>query len=229
MKSESVGVIVAVNLASWVQSVPSLAAGYHLELLASVEARRTQETVYPAMERVFYALERTPFEKVQVIVVGQDPYHGPGQADGLAFSVPEGIVAPPSLRNIFQEIARDVYAGAPPLFSTDLGRWADQGVLLLNTSLTVAANKPGSHRGLGWEALTDDIIAALSQRRTGLVFMLWGAHAQSKRILIDGQRHLILQAPHPSPLAAYRGFFGCGHFSKANAFLRVHGGQEILW
>ena len=217
------------GLAGWLDAVPLLAAGYHLEMLDTVAARRAQETVYPAPERVFYALERTPFGAVRVVLVGQDPYHGPGQADGLAFSVPEGVPAPPSLRNIFKEIARDVYGGAPPLFSTDLTRWADQGVLLLNTYLTVAAGKPGSHRRLGWEALTDGIIAAVNERCMGLVFMLWGAHAQSKRGLIDGERHLILDAPHPSPLSAHRGFFGCGHFSQANAYLRAQGRREIVW
>jgi len=217
------------RLGDWVQAAPLLAAGYHLDVLAAVAARREQEAVYPAEERVFYALERTPFAAVQVIIVGQDPYHGAGQADGLAFSVPEGVAAPPSLRNIFREVARDVYAGAPPSFSTDLTRWADQGVLLLNTILTVAMGKPGSHRGLGWEALTDDILMALNGQREGLVFMLWGAHAQARRALMDGQRHLILEAPHPSPLAAHRGFFGCGHFSRANAYLRAHGKRAICW
>lgn len=217
------------QLVGWLDAVPLLAAGYHLQVLAAIAAQRQHETIYPASERIFYALERTPFDAVQVVLVGQDPYHGAGQADGLAFSVPEGVPAPPSLRNIFKEIARDVYAGAPPSFSTDLSRWADQGVLLLNTTLTVAAGKPGSHRGLGWEQLTDAIIEALNAQRLGLVFMLWGAHAQSKRALIDGARHLILEASHPSPLAAHRGFFGCGHFSRANAYLRAQGRQEIVW
>ncbi len=217
------------GLAGWLDAVPLLADGYHLEMLDTVAARRAQETVYPAPERVFYALERTPFDAVRVVLVGQDPYHGPGQADGLAFSVPEGVPAPPSLRNIFKEIVQEVYGGASPSFSTDLTRWADQGVLLLNTYLTVAAGKPGSHRRLGWEVLTDGMIAALNERRTGLVFMLWGAHAQSKRGLIDGERHLILEAPHPSPLSAHRGFFGCGHFSQANAYLRAQGRREIVW
>lgn len=214
---------------SWLRATPLFETGIHLRLLDAVAARRAQETVYPAAERVFYALERTPFEKVRVVIVGQDPYHGPGQADGLAFSVPEGIAAPPSLRNIFQEIARDIYAGAAPHFSTDLTRWAEQGVLLLNAVLTVAAKKPGSHRRLGWEALTDGILAALSERREGLVFMLWGAYAQSKRGLIAESRHLILEAPHPSPLSAYRGFLGCGHFSRANAYLRARNEREIVW
>lgn len=213
----------------WMGAVPLLGAGYHHQVLVAAEQLRVRETVYPAAARVFYALERTSFDAVRVVLVGQDPYHGPGQADGLAFSVPEGVPAPPSLRNIFREAAWDVYRGAPPVFSTDLTRWAEQGVLLLNTYLTVAAGRPGSHRRLGWQLLTDDIIRALSARRAGLVFMLWGAHAQSKRALIDGARHLILEAPHPSPLSAYRGFFGCGHFSKANAYLRARGGREMVW
>ncbi|MBN1919863.1 MAG: uracil-DNA glycosylase [Anaerolineae bacterium] len=216
-------------LDGWRDTTPLFEAGLHLQLLDAVAARREQEIVYPAVERIFYALERTPFEKVRVVIVGQDPYHGPGQADGLAFSVPEGMPAPPSLRNIFREVARDIYAGAAPQFSTDLTRWADQGVLLLNAVLTVAAGRPGSHRCLGWETLTDGIIAALSEQREGLVFMLWGAYAQSKRVLIAEHGHLVLEAPHPSPLSAYRGFLGCGHFSRANAWLRAHNGWEITW
>lgn len=214
---------------TWLQEVPLLAAGYHLQMMTALEDIWAQGGLYPSRERVFFAMQRVPFDQVQVAVLGQDPYHGPGQADGLAFSVPEGVPSPPSLRNIFREIASDVYEGTPPPFSTDLKRWADQGVLLLNTTLTVLAGKPGSHRAIGWEALTDDIVRALSNKRTGLVFMLWGTHAQSKRRLLDPHRHLILEAPHPSPLAAYRGFFGCRHFTRANAYLRSKGASGILW
>jgi uracil-DNA glycosylase len=178
---------------------------------------------------VLRALEAIPFGAVRVVIVGQDPYHGDGQADGLAFSVAEEVQAPPSLRNIFREIADDIYGGDPPDLSTDLSRWAEQGVLLLNASLTVEAGKAGSHRKLGWMRLTDAIIKCLSAQRRHLVFMLWGRFAQSKVPLIDDGRHLILEAPHPSPLSAYRGFFGCGHFSRANAYLVEHGRTPITW
>jgi uracil-DNA glycosylase len=198
-------------------------------MLEKVKAFRKLHTIYPPEDRVFYALQRTPFDAVKVVIVGQDPYHGPCQAHGLAFSVPEGIKAPPSLRNIFREVAEDVYNGELPSDSTDLSRWAEQGVLLLNASLTVEAGAAGSHADLGWTALTDAIIAQLSERRDHLVFLLWGRYAQSKKPLIDAQRHLVLTAPHPSPLSAYRGFFGCRHFSQANAYLEAHGRAPIAW
>ncbi len=213
----------------WEMRVPLMAAGYHRSLAALVDALRRIATIYPAPERVFYALQMTPFDAVRVVIVGQDPYHGPGQADGMAFSVPEGVEAPPSLRNIFKEVQRDVYNGEPRAFSTDLTRWAKQGVLLLNASLTVEAHKAASHKALGWHALTDRIIAQLSASREHLVFLLWGNHAQSKKPLIDAARHLILEAPHPSPLSAHRGFFGCGHFSQTNAYLVAHGSAPIVW
>ena len=217
------------SLETWETRVPLMAAGYHRDLVEKVDAQRQITTIYPAPERVFYTLEMTPFDAVRVVIVGQDPYHGPGQADGMAFSVPDDVKAPPSLRNIFKEVQRDVYNGQEKAFSTDLTRWARQGVLLLNASLTVEAHKAASHRDLGWHRLTDQIIAQLSVAREHLVFVLWGNHAQSKRPLIDGDRHLILEAPHPSPLSAYRGFFGCGHFSQANAYLVAHGGTPIIW
>ncbi len=217
------------SLETWETRVPLMAAGYHRDLVAEVDALRQTATIYPAPERVFYALRVTPFEAVRVVIVGQDPYHGPGQADGMAFSVPEGVEAPPSLRNIFKEVQRDVYGGAPRAFSNDLTRWARQGVLLLNVSLTVEARKAASHKDLGWRALTDQIIAQLSLGRERLVFLLWGSHAQSKKPLIDAERHLILEAPHPSPLSAHRGFFGCGHFSQTNAYLIAHGSAPIVW
>ncbi len=206
-----------------------MAAGYHRDLVAKANALRQTTTIYPASERVFYALRVTPFEAVRVVIVGQDPYHGPGQADGMAFSVPEDVKAPPSLRNIFKEVQRDVYDGQPQPFTNDLTRWAGQGMLLLNASLTVEAHKAASHKDLGWHALTDQIIAQLSANREHLVFLLWGSHAQSKTPLIDAARHLILEAPHPSPLSAHRGFFGCGHFSQANADLVAHGSAPIVW
>jgi uracil-DNA glycosylase len=217
------------SLETWETRVPLLAEGYHREMLATVDELRQTTTIYPPPGRVFYALAMTPFHAVRVVIVGQDPYHGPGQADGLAFSVPEVVKAPPSLRNIFKEVQRDVYDGQPRSFSTDLTRWAKQGVLLLNASLTVEAGKAASHRDLGWHRLTDQIIAQLSAGRESLVFMLWGSHAQSKRPLIAAPRHLVLEAPHPSPLSAHRGFFGCGHFSQANAYLVAHGHAPIVW
>ncbi|MFN2110612.1 MAG: uracil-DNA glycosylase [Anaerolineae bacterium] len=217
------------SLETWEARVPLMAAGYHRDLDEKVDELRQTATVYPPPERVFYALKMTPFDAVRVVIVGQDPYHGPGQADGMAFSVPEGVKAPPSLRNIFKEVQRDVYDGQEKAFTTDLTRWAKQGVLLLNASLTVEARKAASHKDLGWHRLTDQIIAQLSATREHLVFMLWGNHAQSKRPLIDTARHLVLEAPHPSPLSAYRGFFGCGHFSQANAYLVAHGYEPIVW
>jgi uracil-DNA glycosylase len=216
-------------LETWREAVPLMGRGYHEDLLARVNAERGTETIYPPEGRVLAALQMTPFDRVKVVIVGQDPYHGDGQADGLAFSVPEPVKAPPSLRNIFKEIARDVYDGEDRNFSTDLSRWAVQGVLLLNASLTVRAGEAGSHRGLGWERLTDGIIAQLSDRRDHLVFMLWGNFARAKAALIDEARHLVLEAPHPSPLSAYRGFFGCGHFSRANAYLAEHDRGPITW
>ena len=224
-----------VSLETWQAHVPLMAAGYHQELVAKVDALRQTATIFPPPERIFYALAATPFDAVQVVIVGQDPYHGPGQANGMAFSVPDGVKQPPSLRNIFKEIADDVYSGDPPPFTTDLSRWAKQGVLLLNAALTVEAGKAGSHRTLGWHRLTDQLIAQLSAEREHLVFLLWGKHAQAKHALIDvthqngAQHHLVLEAPHPSPLSAYRGFFGCKHFSQANAYLVAHGGTAIMW
>lgn len=214
---------------SWRQHSPLIHDGYHKRLLASIDASRENMTIYPPSDRVFYALEATPFTQVKVVIVGQDPYHGPGQAHGLAFSVPEGIKAPPSLRNIFAEIENDIYADEAPAFSTDLTRWATQGILLLNASLTVEAGKAGSHRQIGWQRLTDQILFTLSEKREHLVFMLWGRHAQLKKELLDAQRHCILEAPHPSPLSAYRGFLGCRHFSKANRYLVEHQQNPVVW
>ncbi len=213
----------------WVAQVPFLQAGGHRQLLKEVAALREKAIIYPPPGQELYALRMTPFSAVQVVILGQDPYHGPGQAHGLAFSVPAPAPAPPSLRNIFKEIREDVYAGEPQDFSTDLTRWARQGVLLLNTVLTVEAGKAGSHRSLGWQGLTDALLTQLSQKRERLVFMLWGAQARAKLPLLAAERHLILTAPHPSPLAAWRGFFGCRHFSQANAYLAQHGGRPIVW
>lgn len=214
---------------TWIQQVPLMQRGYHQDLMTKVTAMRASATIYPPADRVFYALEITPFDKVQVVLVGQDPYHGEGQANGLAFSVPAGVAAPPSLRNIFKEIQEDVYPGKPQKFSNDLTRWAQQGVLLLNASLTVEAQKPASHKDLGWQKLTDQIIEQLNLGRDHLVFILWGRHAQAKRDRIDPKRHLVLEAAHPSPLSANQGFFGCKHFSKANTYLAANGGAPIVW
>ncbi len=190
--------------------------------LAGQEAQG--RAIYPPRADHFRALELTDPDNVRVVILGQDPYHGEGQAHGLAFSVPVGIPTPPSLRNIFKELARDLGTPAPPC--GNLEHWARQGVLLLNTVLTVEEGKPGSHQGLGWEHITDTIIAHLGTRKTPTVFMLWGAHAQRKRSLISNSNHLVLEAPHPSPLSAHRGFLGCGHFGKANAFL---GARRVDW
>lgn len=214
---------------NWRENVPILREEYADTLLQKIHYLRREQTIYPAQQDVFRALEMTSFDRVSVVILGQDPYHGEGQAHGLAFSVPDGVRIPPSLRNIFKEISADIYADTPPSFSTDLSRWARQGVLLLNATLTVEAGRAGSHQKLGWQKITDALVETLSQKRSQIVFMLWGAHAQSKRALIDTQRHLVLESVHPSPLSAYRGFFGCRHFSRANAYLQAHGKSAILW
>lgn len=183
--------------------------------------------VFPAPGRIFAAFDSCPFSKVKVVIIGQDPYHGPGQANGLSFSVNPGIPFPPSLRNIFKEISSDL--GVEPPVDGDLTRWANQGVLLLNSTLTVRAHTPKSHSGIGWEQFTDAAVDALNKRKENLVFLLWGADAIKKGSRIDRERHLVLTAPHPSPLSASRGFFGCRHFSKTNAWLKEHGMKEIEW
>ena len=183
--------------------------------------------IYPPPRNIFAAMDMTPFEKVRVVILGQDPYHGPGQAHGLAFSVQEWVRNPPSLMNIFKEIQSDI--GSPTPRNGDLSRWSEQWVLLLNTTLTVEAGKPMSHAGKWWEDFTDAIIRTLSDKRDFLIFLLWWSHAQKKKSLIDTQKHAVLEAPHPSPLSAHRGFLGCGHFSKTNALLREHNMTEIDW
>lgn len=183
--------------------------------------------VYPPASRIFAAFDACPFPEVKVVILGQDPYHGPGQANGLSFSVNPGVRFPPSLLNIFKEVSADT--GAPLPVDGDLSRWARQGVLMLNATLTVAANRAGSHQGHGWEQFTDSVIKRLSDRREHLVFILWGSYAIRKSELIDQSRHLILTSPHPSPLSAHRGFFGNHHFSRANAYLQAHGATPIVW
>jgi len=214
---------------SWLETIPLLRAGYHEELLQKVAALRKTRCIYPKEQQVFRSLALTPLPEVRVVLLGQDPYHGEGQAQGLAFSVPDGIRIPPSLRNIFKEITSDIYGDTFQSFSSDLSRWARQGVLLLNAALTVEAGRAGSHKKLGWHALTDQIVATLSQESQHLVFLLWGAHAQKKEALINAQNHLVLKTVHPSPLSAYRGFFGCRHFSQTNAYLQAHGKESIVW
>ena len=183
--------------------------------------------VYPPARRIFHAFDSCPFDRVRAVIIGQDPYHEPGQYYGLCFSVLDGVPFPPSLVNIFREIESDL--GKPFPSSGRLERWADQGVLLINAILTVRAHQAGSHRGRGWERFTDAVIRELNERKEHLVFMLWGAYAQKKGAFIDRSRHCVLTAPHPSPLSADRGFFGCRHFSRANAYLRDHGIAEIDW
>lgn len=197
------------------------------QLMLFVDRERRQgKSIYPPSEDVFNAFRLTPFAAVSVVILGQDPYHGAGQAHGLAFSVKPPTVIPPSLQNIYKEIADDI--GAIPPKHGDLTAWAEQGVLLLNTVLTVEANLANSHRGKGWEKFTDGVINVLNQAPQHIVFLLWGKPAQNKAALIDS-RHTILTAPHPSPLSAYRGFFGCKHFSKANQALVAHGQNPIRW
>lgn len=189
--------------------------------------RAAGKVIYPPSARWFAALDATPFEAVRVVILGQDPYHGPGQAHGLSFSVPRGVPAPPSLNNMLTEISRDL--GLPRPRHGCLDAWAAQGVLLLNAVLTVEHGRAGSHQGRGWEAFTDAIVQQLNDAREHLVFLLWGSYAQAKGRLIDRRRHGVLETAHPSPLSAHRGFVGCGHFSKANQYLIAHGQEPIDW
>ena len=185
------------------------------------------KTIYPPMYDIFNALKLTPPEKVKAVILGQDPYHNEGQAMGLSFSVPEGIDVPPSLVNMFKELKAEL--NVEPKKSGDLSGWAKQGVLLLNTVLTVRAHQANSHKGKGWEQFTDGIIKKISEKKEHVVFLLWGANARSKKALIDQSKHLILECAHPSPLSAYNGFFGCGHFKKTNDYLLKFGKQPIDW
>ena len=200
---------------------------YFQQLTTFVRDEYSKYRIYPPGKDIFRAFDRCPAEKVKVVIIGQDPYHGPNQANGLCFSVNEGILMPPSLINIFKEIKNDLGKEIPPNGSLD--RWADQGVLLLNATLTVRANQAGSHQNKGWETFTDAAIKTLAQEGESLVFMLWGSYAQKKGEFIDNSRHCVLKSVHPSPLSANRGFFGNKHFSKANAYLRSKGKKEIDW
>ncbi len=199
---------------------------YFIELRNFLISEKTSYRVFPPGDKIFAAFNRTPFNKVKAVIIGQDPYHGYGQANGLCFSVSPGIKQPPSLVNIFKEIRDDI--GIPMPRSGNLEAWADQGVLMLNATLSVRENTAGSHQNKGWETFTDTVIRKVSEQKNGVVFLLWGNYAKAKEILIDKNRHYILSAPHPSPLAR-GGFFGCRHFSKTNELLRKHGKQEIDW
>lgn len=213
---------------SWKQQLASeFEAPYFHTLTQRVRAEYQSEVVYPPGSQIFAAFDASPFEKTKVVIIGQDPYHGPGQANGLCFSVAPGVKMPPSLLNIFKEVSSDT--GAPIPADGDLSRWARQGVLLLNTTLTVRAHTPKSHAGMGWEQFTDRVVHALAEGREHLVFMLWGSDAARKGAFIDRTRHLVLSSAHPSPLSAYRGFFGNHHFSLANAYLVQHGLSPIRW
>lgn len=200
---------------------------YYLKLRQILKEEYKNYTIYPDMYDIFNALKFTAYEDVKAVILGQDPYHGPGQAHGLCFSVKDGVEPPPSLKNIFKEIHDDL--GVTLSGSGNLTPWAEQGVLLLNTVLTVRRGQPNSHKDIGWQILTDKIIEKLNGREDGAVFLLWGANARSKKRLITGSQHLILETVHPSPLSAYNGFFGCRHFSKCNDYLRKTGKREIEW
>ena len=200
---------------------------YYRKLYAFVKEEYAKAVVYPPADKLFTALHHTPLDKVKVVILGQDPYHEPGQAMGMSFSVPQGIDIPPSLRNIYKEIHDDVGERIPD--TGDLTRWADQGVLLLNAVLTVRAHQAASHKGKGWEEFTDAIIKAVDGEDRPIVFLLWGRNAREKKELIVNPKHLVLEAPHPSPLSAHNGFFGCKHFSKCNKFLESNGADPIDW
>ncbi len=200
---------------------------YFDRLARFVRQEYASGVVYPAAGNIFRAFDLCPFDKVKVVILGQDPYHEPGQAHGLCFSVGQGVQLPPSLRNIYKEISQEL--GCPVPETGDLSSWANQGVLLLNATLTVRAGQAGSHQGQGWETFTDAVIETLAGQREGLVFMLWGAYARRKGALIDHSRHLVLESAHPSPLSAYNGFFGNGHFLKCNQWLEQHGLEPVRW
>lgn len=200
---------------------------YFDELVEFVKAEYASTTVFPAGRNIFRAFDKCPLDRLKVVIIGQDPYHGEGQANGLCFSVSEGVPFPPSLQNILKEVHDDTGAEIPT--SGELDRWAEQGVLLLNAVLTVRAHEAASHAGKGWERFTDAVVRAIAERKEGVVYMLWGNYAQKKGAIADPERNLILRAVHPSPLSAYRGFFGCRHFSMANDYLVKQGKEPINW
>lgn len=200
---------------------------YFQQLANFVKEEYQSENVYPHPKRIFSAFDITPFDNVKVVILGQDPYHGPNQANGLAFSVNDGIPVPPSLKNIYKEIQDDLGKKVPQ--TGNLERWAEQGVLLLNATLTVRAGSPGSHQNKGWEEFTDSAVKKIAEEKENIVFLLWGNYAQNKGEFINGEKHLVLKAAHPSPFSADRGFFGCRHFSKTNAYLIMHEKDPINW
>lgn len=200
---------------------------YFQNLTADIKARYLSHAVFPPPALIFNAFLQCPFNKVKVVIIGQDPYHGAGQAMGLSFSVPDGVKTPPSLQNIYKEIKDDLGIEIPE--SGNLERWAEQGVLLLNATLTVEAGQAGSHQGLGWERFTDAVIEKVSKEQKHVVFLLWGKYAQEKGKNIDTTKHLVLTAPHPSPFSAYTGFFGCKHFSRCNEYLKQNHLEQIVW
>jgi uracil-DNA glycosylase len=206
---------------------PEFKKTYFKELSAFVKKEYVNKKIYPAPKDIFRALDLCPFDKVKVVILGQDPYHGPNQANGLSFAVHEGIPLPPSLQNIFKEIKSDL--NITPLPNGDLSRWAEQGVLLLNATLTVRAGTPGSHQDKGWEEFTDAVIKKLSEEREYIVFILWGNYARKKGAVIDRNKHYVIESPHPSPFSAYSGFFGSRPFSKTNEYLKEQGEKEIEW
>jgi len=213
---------------SWKEALkPEFEKPYFENLVNFIKSEYATHTVYPPGNKIFSAFEHTPFDEVRVVIIGQDPYHGPGQANGLCFSVADGIQKPPSLQNIFKELNSDL--GIPVAQSGNLERWADQGVLLLNATLTVRASQAGSHQNKGWEQFTDAVIQKLSDKKENLVFILWGAYAQKKGSVIDTSKHFIIKSSHPSPLSAHNGFFGSKPFSKTNSYLKSIGGKEINW
>ena len=206
---------------------PEFEKPYFVALTDFVRQEYATRRIYPRGSNIFRAFDKCPFDRLKVVIIGQDPYHGPGQANGLCFSVADGIPFPPSLQNIFKEVSDDT--GTPVPASGNLDRWAEQGVLLLNSVLTVRAHEAASHAGRGWETFTDAVVRAIAERKEGIVYMLWGSYAQRKGAIADPQRNLILKAVHPSPLSVYRGFFGCRHFSRANDYLRSAGKEPIVW
>ena len=206
---------------------PEFEKPYFEELTRFVRDEYASHRIYPRGSNIFRAFDKCPFERLKVVIIGQDPYHGPGQAHGLCFSVAEGVPFPPLLQNIFKEVHADTGAEIP--LSGNLDRWAEQGVLLLNAVLTVREHEAASHAGRGWETFTDAVVRAVAERKEGVVYMLWGSYAQRKGAIADPSRNLILKAVHPSPLSAYRGFLGCRHFSQANAYLASLGKEPIVW
>ena len=206
---------------------PEFEKPYFEELTRFVKDEYATRRIYPRGSNIFRAFDKCPFERLKVVIIGQDPYHGPGQAHGLCFSVADGVPFPPSLQNIFKEVHADTGAEIP--LSGNLDRWAEQGVLLLNAVLTVREHEAASHAGRGWEIFTDAVVRAVVERKEGVVYMLWGSYAQRKGAIADPLRNLILKAVHPSPLSAYRGFLGCRHFSQANAYLETLGKEPIHW